>query len=339
MKHLITGVAGFIGYHLTDRVLARGDEVLGIDDINPYYDVRLKHARLARLEGRPGFQFRQIELGDRSAIAEIFDQARPDIVIHLAAQAGVRYSYTNPQAFADANLNGSLQVLEGCRAGEVQHLIFASSSSVYGAGATMPYREDHATAHPLSLYAATKIAGEAMAYSYSHLFRIPTTALRFFTVYGPWGRPDMAYYQFTRDILAGRPIKLFNEGRMVRDFTFVDDVVEGLMRVAALPPTPDPGGQRNEPSPGAGDAPWRILNIGAGQPVQLERFIDILEDALGQRALRECAPMPPGDLAATWADVGALERLTGYRPMTPLEVGIPRFVEWFRSYHGDDLSL
>jgi len=335
LRYLITGVAGFIGYHVADRVIARGDEVVGIDDINPYYDVRLKHARLARLEGRPGFQFRQLGLGDRRGMEELFADIRPEVVIHLAAQAGVRYSLTNPQAFADSNLSGFLQVLEGCRTTQVQHLVIASSSSVYGASTTMPFREQHATAHPLSLYAATKIAGEAMAYSYSHLFRIPTTALRFFTVYGPWGRPDMAYYQFTRDILRGHPIRLFNQGRMVRDFTYVDDVVEALLRVADIPATGDSEWTGVDPSPGQSDAPWRILNIGAGQPTHLGRFIDILEKAVGRRAQREYAPMQAGDLAATWADVDALQRLTSYRPSTPLEVGIPRFVEWFRSFHGD----
>lgn len=336
MRYLITGVAGFIGYHVADRLLSRGDAVVGIDDLNPYYDVRLKRARLALLEKQPRFTFRQLGIGDRAGMADLFATTSAEAVIHLAAQAGVRYSLTSPQAFADANLDGTLQVLEGCRANGIRHLVFASSSSVYGDSTAMPYREDQATTHPVSFYAATKIAGEAMAYSYSHLFGIPTTTLRFFTVYGPWGRPDMAYFQFTRDILAGRPIRLFNHGRMVRDFTYIDDVVEGLVRVTDLPPAAGAEAQSEENSGGASQAPWRVLNIGAGQPMHLGRFIDLLEEALGRRAHRDCVPMQPGDLPATWADVSALARLTGFRPTIPPEIGIPRFVEWYRNYHQDD---
>jgi UDP-glucuronate 4-epimerase len=336
LRYLITGAAGFIGYHVTDRLLSRGDPVVGIDDLNPYYDVRLKRARLSLLAERAGFTFRQLGLGDRAGMADLFATIAPEVVIHLAAQAGVRYSLTNPQAFVDANLDGMLQVLEGCRTAAVRHLVFASSSSVYGDNTPMPYREDQGTTHPVSLYAATKIAGEAMAYSYSHLFGVPTTSLRFFTVYGPWGRPDMAYYQFTRDILAGRPIRLFNHGRMVRDFTYIDDVVEGLVRVTDLPPGAGAMEQSAQASPGTSQAPWRVVNIGAGQPMHLGRFIDLLEEALGRRAQRDCVAMQPGDLPATWADVSALEQLTGFRPTIPPEIGIPRFVEWYRSYHQDD---
>jgi UDP-glucuronate 4-epimerase len=263
----------------------------------------------------------------------LFATVAPDVVLHLAAQAGVRHSVTHPHAYAESNLTGFLHVLEGCRQVGVRHLVFASSSSVYGDSTTLPYRESDAVGHPVSLYAATKQAGEAMAYTYSHLFAVPTTGVRLFTVYGPWGRPDMAYYQFTSDILAGRPIRLFNQADMTRDFTYVDDVVEGMLRVAATPPFASARTGNGTPRADHGDAPARILNIGAGQPVQLERFLTILEESLGCRALREYVPMQPGDVVATSASVEAIQQLTGFRPSTSLEVGIPRFVEWYRRYH------
>ena len=334
MPQLVTGAAGFIGYHVAERLLADGHEVIGIDDLNPYYDVRLKEARVARLREKPAFQFHQVDLGDRHATTAIFSDTRPDIVVHFAAQAGVRYSLQRPDAYSDANLAGFLHVLEGCRAIGVRHLVFASSSSVYGASTRMPYREQDPTTHPLSLYAATKIAGEMMAHCYSHLFAIPATGLRLFTVYGPWGRPDMAYYKFARDILDGRPIELFNQGHMVRYFTYVDDVVEAVVRVAALPPTGDPNWSSKDPTPGTSAAPWRLLNVGAGQPTDLGRFLEILEDALGRRAIRQDVPMQPGDVESTWADTSALANLTGIRDFTALEAGIPRFAEWFRDFHG-----
>jgi UDP-glucuronate 4-epimerase len=334
LPQLVTGAAGFIGYHVAERLLADGNEVIGIDDLNPYYDVRLKEARIARLREKPAFRFHQVDLGDRHATTAIFSDTQPEIVFHLAAQAGVRYSLQRPDAYADANLAGFLHVLEGCRATSVRHLVFASSSSVYGASTRMPYREQDPTTHPLSLYAATKIAGEMMAHCYSHLFAIPATGLRLFTVYGPWGRPDMAYYKFARDILDGRPIELFNQGHMIRDFTYVDDVVESVVRVADLPPTGDPNWSSKDPTPGTSAAPWRLLNVGAGKPTDLGRFLEILEDALGRRAIRQDVPMQPGDVESTWADTSALASLTGIREFTALETGIPRFAEWFRDFHG-----
>jgi UDP-glucuronate 4-epimerase len=337
LRYLVTGAAGFIGYHVAARLLERGEDVLGLDDVNPYYDVRLKRARLARLSECAGFWFREAGLGDRAAVEQVFAEYRPEIVIHLAAQAGVRHSLSFPHAYGDANLTGFLHVLEGCRHANVRHLVFASSSSVYGASTKRPYSERDPVGHPLSLYAATKVAGEAMAHAYSDLFEIPATGLRFFTVYGPWGRPDMAYYSFTRDIIDGRPIRLFNAGRMRRDFTYIDDAVEAVLRVAALPPTADPDWSAAA-GLGTSRAPWRVLNVGAGHHVDLEQFLQTIERAVGRNAIREDAPPAPGDLLDTWSDTTALERLTGFRPATPLDVGIPRFVEWFRDYHSDTFA-
>lgn len=333
MRYLVTGAAGFIGYHVAERVLARGEEVVGLDDMNPYYDVGLKRARIARLSEFPEFRFSELGLGDRIAMEQLFAEFRPEVVIHLAAQAGVRHSLTHPHAYSEANLTGFLHVLEGCRRVQVRHLVFASSSSVYGASTKRPYSERDPVGHPLSLYAATKVAGEVMAHSYSHLFAIPATGLRFFTVYGPWGRPDMAYYAFTRDILKGRPIRLFNAGRMRRDFTYIDDAAEAVLRVAAIPPVRDPDWTGDAGGLGTSSAPWRVLNVGAGHHTDLERFLEIIEHTLGRKAAREDAPMQPEDLVDTWSNTTELERLTGFRPATPLEVGIPRFVEWFRDYH------
>jgi UDP-glucuronate 4-epimerase len=336
VRYLVTGAAGFIGYHVADRLLARGDEVAGLDDRNPYYDVRLKDARLARLTGRPGFRFHALGLGDRDGVERAFAETRPDIVIHLAAQAGVRHSISHPHAYVESNLTGFLHVLEGCRTEGVKHLVYASSSSVYGASTQVPYDEHQEASHPVSFYAATKRAGELMAHSYSHLFGLPSTGVRLFTVYGPWGRPDMMYFTFARDILAGRPIRLFNNGQMRRDFTYVDDVVESLLRVADHPAAADPAWRPEEPTAGTSSAPWRILNIGAGRPHDLATFLDALEGALGRTANREYTALEPGDVVTTWASVDALERLTGFRPATPLEVGVGRFVEWYRWYHGEE---
>jgi UDP-glucuronate 4-epimerase len=336
MTVLVTGVAGFVGFHAARRLLDRGETVVGIDDRNAYYDVGLKDARLARLRGAPAFQFHEIGLEDRGALARIFAEARPSWVLHLAAQAGVRYSVTHPHAYVDANLVGFVNVLEGCRETRVGHLVYASSSAVYGDRGVRPFSERDSAAHPVSLYASTKVAGELMAHAYSHTHRVPTTGVRLFTVYGPWGRPDMAYYQFTRDILAGRPIRLFNGGRMERDFTYIDDVVEGLLRIAEHPAAGDPLWRPQAPELGSSSAPWRVLNLGGGRPVSLDRFVAVLEACLDRTAVRIPAPMQSGDVSATWADTDALQRLTGFRPGVSLEEGLAKFVAWYRSYHGDE---
>jgi UDP-glucuronate 4-epimerase len=333
MRILLTGAAGFIGYHVAARLLDRGDEVVGVDVVNDYYDVRLKEARLARLAGRPGFSFHRLDLADRAGTADLFRATRPARVIHLAAQAGVRYSLANPMAYVDSNLVGFVNVLEGCRHHAVEHLVYASSSSVYGANATMPFSIHDNVDHPLSLYAATKKANELMAHTYSHLYRIPTTGLRFFTVYGPWGRPDMAPFLFTKAILAGQPIDVFNEGRMRRDFTYIDDIVEGVVRVADRVAEPNPAWSGEHPDPGTSRAPYRIYNIGNNQPVELLHFIGCLEDSLGIRATKRMLPMQPGDVPATCADVDDLTRDVGFRPSTPVEDGVRRFVEWYRGYY------
>jgi UDP-glucuronate 4-epimerase len=334
MKVLVTGVAGFIGLHVAQRLLARGDEVVGVDSLNSYYDPTLKAARLALLDGAPGFRFEKIDIADDGALGDLFARERFDRVVHLAAQAGVRYSIENPLAYGQANLAGFLNVLEACRRHPVQHLVYASSSSVYGGNAKMPFSEADSVDHPVSLYAATKKANELMAHTYSHLYGIPTTGLRFFTVYGPWGRPDMAYFSFTRDILAGRPIAVYNGGEMLRDFTWIDDIVDGIVAVLDKPATADPDFDAMAPHPGRSRAPYRVFNIGNQDPVRLGDFIAAIEAALGIEAVKEFKPMQPGDVVATHADVSALAAWTGVSPGTPLAAGIARFVEWYRRYYG-----
>ncbi|WP_038019214.1 NAD-dependent epimerase [Thermithiobacillus tepidarius DSM 3134] len=332
-KVLVTGAAGFIGYHLSQRLLARGDAVVGIDNLNDYYEVGLKQARLARLEGQAGFRFRRLDLADRAAVAELFAEGGFDVVVNLAAQAGVRYSLENPAAYIDSNLVGFGNVLEGCRQGGVKHLVYASSSSVYGANTRMPFSTHDNVDHPVSLYAASKKANELMAHSYSHLFGLPCTGLRFFTVYGPWGRPDMAYFSFTRKILAGEPIPVFNHGQMQRDFTYIDDIVEGIVRVMEHIPSPDPVWSGDAPDPASSYAPYRVYNIGNNQPVALLHFIETLEQALGRKAQLELLPFQPGDVQATYADINDLEQAVGFRPATPLADGLARFVAWYRDYY------
>ena len=333
MRVLITGAAGFIGSALATALLLRGDEIVGIDNLNGYYDVSLKEARLARLKTHPKFSFTLLDVASREKVAALFSAGRFDAVVHLAAQAGVRYSIENPHAYADSNLAGFLNVLEGCRHGRVGHLVFASSSSVYGASVTPPFSENDNVDHPISLYAATKKANELMAHSYAHLYGLPCTGLRFFTVYGPWGRPDMAYFKFTRGILAGEPIPVFNHGEMVRDFTYVDDIVEGVTRIVDRPAAPDPAWDPAHPAPATSRAPYRLYNIGNNQPVGLMRFIGILEECLGRKAVIEMLPMQPGDVLATTADISALNKATGFAPSTPVETGIARFVAWYREYY------
>ncbi|MSP55126.1 MAG: NAD-dependent epimerase [Myxococcales bacterium] len=331
---LVTGVAGFIGYHVAERLLNEGREVVGLDIVNDYYDPKLKWARLNRLVGRPGFRFVQIDLADGEAMASLFAEVRPDVVIHLAAQAGVRYSLTNPHAYIQANLVGFTNILEGCRHSGVGHLVYASSSSVYGLHTDMPFTEHRGVDHPVSLYAATKKANELMAHAYSHIFRLPTTGLRFFTVYGPWGRPDMALFLFTRAILAGEPIDVYNQGRMERDFTYIDDIVTGVVGVSKVPATPNPAFDPKLPDPAMSSAPFRVLNIGNERPEPLLKMIAVLEQALGKAAVQNLMPLQPGDVPATWADVSDLAEVTGFQPATPIEVGIGRFVEWYRGYYG-----
>ena len=323
MRVLLTGTAGFIGYHVAQRLLARGDQVVGLDNLNDYYEPALKLARLRRLDGLPGFRFVQLDLVDRAGMAELFATERFERVIHLAAQAGVRYSITHPTAYLDSNLTGFGHVLEGCRAQDIGHLVYASSSSVYGGNTKMPFAETDTVDHPVSLYAATKKANELMAHTYSHLYGFPTTGLRFFTVYGPWGRPDMAYHLFTRAILAGETIPVFNHGDMKRDFTYIDDVVEGVLRVMDRPPA----------APVAGSAPYRVFNIGNSEPVQLLDFIGCIERALGRTAAKRLLPMQPGDVPATYACTQALQDWVNFAPSTPLEVGVRNFVNWYREYY------
>jgi UDP-glucuronate 4-epimerase len=333
MKFLVTGAAGVLGFHTARRLLARGDEVVGLDNVNDYYDVSLKEARLAQLTPHAAFSFQRLDLADRTGMADLFAQDRFDVVIHLAAQAGVRYSLTNPHAYIDSNLVGFLNILEGCRHGGVKHLVYASSSSVYGANTRMPFSVHDNVDHPVSLYAASKKANELMAHAYSHLYRLPTTGLRFFTVYGPWGRPDMALFLFTKAILEGRPIDVFNEGRMQRDFTYIDDIVEGVIRTADRPATPDPGWTGGDPDPGTSSAPYRVYNIGNHQPVELLHLIAVLEQCLGREARKNLLPMQPGDVPATYADVEDLARDVGFHPATPIEEGVRRFVEWYREFY------
>jgi UDP-glucuronate 4-epimerase len=333
MKVLVTGAAGFIGMHTAQRLLARGDEVVGVDNLNDYYDVALKRARLEPLQAHPRFRFEKLDLADTAATAGLFARERCPRVVHLAAQAGVRYSLKNPQAYAQSNLAGFLNVLEGCRHYGVEHLVFASSSSVYGANTAMPYSTHAGADHPVSLYAATKKANELMAHAYSHLYRLPATGLRFFTVYGPWGRPDMAYAIFTKAILDGQPIDVFNHGRMRRDFTYIDDIVEGVVRVLDRAPAADPAFDPARPDPAASHAPYRLYNIGNHTPVELGEFIATLERLLQRTAKKNLLPMQPGDVAETYADVADLQRDVGFAPSTPLDTGLARYVEWYRAYH------
>ncbi|MGB6606107.1 MAG: NAD-dependent epimerase [Steroidobacteraceae bacterium] len=334
MKILLTGAAGFIGFHTAQRLLGRGYEVVGLDNLNDYYDVTLKQARLAQLTGHGSFRFAKLDLADAEAVLELFARERFARVIHLAAQAGVRHSLKDPGAYVRSNVSGTLSVLEGCRHHGVGHLVYASTSSVYGANTNMPFSVHRGADHPLSLYAASKRANELMAHSYSALFGLPTTGLRFFTVYGPWGRPDMALFLFTRNILEGKPIDVFNNGRHQRDFTYVDDIAEGVVRVAERPAQPDPGWNSAAPDPAASSAPWRLYNIGNNQPVQLMRYIELIEECLGRKALKNFLPLQPGDVPETSADIGDLIADVGYRPSTPVEVGVRRFVDWFCEYYG-----
>lgn len=333
MKVLVTGAAGFIGMHVSQILLARGDQVVGLDNLNDYYDPRLKHARLARLSGQPGFEFVQMDIADRQGVADLFAKHRFDRVVNLAAQAGVRYSLENPHAYIDANIVGFTNILEGCRHQGVQHLVYASSSSVYGGNTRMPFSEHHGVDHPVSLYAATKKANELMAHTYSHLFDLPTTGLRFFTVYGPWGRPDMALFLFTRAILAGEPIKVFNHGQMIRDFTYIDDIAEGVVRTLDRVATPDPDYDPVQADPARSSAPYRVFNIGNHDPVPLMDFIGAIEQALGQEAIKEFLPLQDGDVPATHADVDELAQWTGFKPAMPVPEGIRRFVAWYREYY------
>jgi UDP-glucuronate 4-epimerase len=330
---LVTGAAGFIGFHLCRRLLARGDTVVGLDNLNDYYEVSLKESRLKRLTDKENFHFVRLDLADRKGVAELFAGERFEVVVNLAAQAGVRYSLVNPHAYVDANLVGFMNILEGCRHHKVAHLVYASSSSVYGANTAMPFSVHDNVDHPLSLYAASKKANELMAHTYSHLYNLPTTGLRFFTVYGPWGRPDMALVLFTKAILSGEPIDVFNHGRMRRDFTYIDDIVEGLVRVADRPAQPNQAWSGEVPDPGTSRAPYRIYNIGNHNPVELMHLIEILEDALGQKAKKNFLPLQPGDVPATYADIDDLINDVDFKPATPIEVGVGRFVEWYRGYY------
>ncbi|MBP8295240.1 MAG: NAD-dependent epimerase [Burkholderiales bacterium] len=333
MKVLVTGAAGFIGMHVAQYLLARGDEVVGLDNLNDYYDVRLKEARLARLAPRAGFRFVKGDVADRELMPRLFADESFDRVVHLAAQAGVRYSLQNPHAYVDSNLVGFTNILEGCRHGSVKHLVYASSSSVYGGNTRMPFSEHDSIDHPISLYAATKKANELMAHTYSHLFGLPTTGLRFFTVYGPWGRPDMALFLFASAILEGRPIDVFNHGRMKRDFTYIDDIVEGVVRVLDRPAEADPNFDANAPDPARSSAPYRVFNIGNSNPVDLMTYIETLEAALGRKAQKNMLPMQDGDVPATSADTAELAAATGFAPATSVQDGISRFVAWYRDYY------
>ncbi|HLQ24919.1 MAG TPA: NAD-dependent epimerase [Acidiferrobacterales bacterium] len=333
MKIMITGVAGFIGSVLAIRLLERGDTVYGIDNMNDYYSVALKQARLARVAKYADFTFQKLDIAERAGVAGLFQKNHFDVVMHLAAQAGVRYSLTDPHAYVDANLVGFVNLLEGCRHSKVGHLVFASSSSVYGANTKQPFSEHDNVDHPVSLYAASKKANELMAHSYAHLFGLACTGLRFFTVYGPWGRPDMALFLFTKGILAGTPIKVFNHGKMVRDFTYIDDIVEGVIRVIDRPAQPNPRWSGKNPDSATSYAPYRIFNIGNNQPVELMRYISLLEECLGKKAIMEMLPLQDGDVPSTVADVSELQAATGFKPSTSVEEGIKNFVRWYREYH------
>lgn len=330
---LVTGAAGFIGYHVASRLLDRGDRVVGLDNLNDYYSVQLKRDRLAQIEGREGFAFHELDVADDAGLRALFADERPDVVIHLAAQAGVRYSIENPGAYVQSNLVGFANILEACRHQQTQHLVYASSSSVYGANTKMPFSVHDNVDHPVSLYAASKKANELMAHTYSHLYRLPTTGLRFFTVYGPWGRPDMALFKFTEAILAGRAIDVYNHGKMQRDFTYIDDIVEGVIRTADQAAAPNLDWSGEAPAPGTSLAPYRLYNIGNNQPVELMRLIEVLEQSLGRAAEKSMLPIQPGDVPATFADVDDLVQEVGFQPKTPIEEGVQKFVDWYRGYH------
>ncbi|MDK9701623.1 MAG: NAD-dependent epimerase [Sulfuritalea sp.] len=332
MKVLLTGAAGFIGMHVCERLLARGDEVVGVDNLNDYYDVALKEARLARLTPHSRFKLSRLDIADRDGIAALFARERPQRVVNLAAQAGVRYSLQNPHAYVDSNVVGFVNILEGCRHGGVEHFVYASSSSIYGGNERMPFSEHDNVDHPVSLYAATKKSNELMAHTYSHLFALPTTGLRFFTVYGPWGRPDMALFLFAKAILEGRPIDVFNHGKMRRDFTYIDDIAEGVIRVLDRPPQANPAFDKQVPDPATSWAPYRVFNIGNHQPVELMAYIEALEQALGRQATKNFLPLQDGDVPATHADTAELSRITGFSPKTPVVDGVRRFVDWYRAY-------
>lgn len=331
---LVTGSAGFIGLYVSRKLLERGDEVIGLDNLNDYYDPHLKTARLEQLTDRSGFRFVEMDVADREGLARLFAYESPELVVHLAAQAGVRYSLQNPAAYVDANLVGFGNILEGCRHNRVQHLVYASTSSIYGANTRIPFSEHDNVDHPVSFYAATKKANELMAHSYSHLYRLPCTGLRFFTVYGPWGRPDMAAFSFTKAILEGKPIDVFNQGKMMRDFTYVEDVAEGVVRTLDCVPAPHPEWTGDDPDPATSNAPYRIYNIGNSQPVELSHFIEVLEGHLGKTAVKNLLPIQPGDVPATFADISELEAATGFRPATSIEEGLGHFVAWYRDYYG-----
>lgn len=333
MKVLVTGAAGFIGYHLSEALLARGDQVIGLDNLNDYYDVNLKLARLDKLKQQSGFEFVRADLADRAAIEQVFIDHKFDRVVNLAAQAGVRYSIENPRAYIDSNIVGFLNILEGCRHSKVAHLSYASSSSVYGANTKQPFSEHDNIDHPVSLYAASKKSNELMAHTYSSLYQLPTTGLRFFTVYGPWGRPDMALFIFTKGILEGNPINIFNNGEMIRDFTYIDDIVEGVVRVTDKIPQPDPAWSGDNPDPASSYAPYRVYNIGNNTPVRLMDFIEAIERSVGKKAVRNMMPIQPGDVPSTCADVSALEKAVDFKPRTSVDEGIDRFVSWYREYY------
>jgi len=334
MTYLITGAAGFIGFHLSKRLLAQGKSVVGLDNLNDYYDVNLKKTRLRELEGNSEFTFYKLDLVDRKGVENLFSENKFDYVVNMAAQAGVRYSLTNPHAYIDCNIVGFLNILEGCRHKDVKHLVFASSSSVYGANTKMPFSVHHNVDHPVSLYAATKKSNELMAHTYSSLYKLPCTGIRFFTVYGPLGRPDMALFLFTRAILENKPIDVFNHGKMKRDFTYIDDIVEGIVRLIDKIPEPDSGWSGDYPDSATSYAPYRIYNIGNNNPVDLMKFIGVLEDCLGKKANKNLLPMQPGDVPETYADVDDLAKDVGFKPATPIEEGIKKFVEWYREYYG-----
>ncbi len=332
MKYLITGAAGFIGFHLSKRLLGQGNSIIGVDNLNEYYDVNLKESRLNELKGDPEFTFHKLDLVDRKGIEKLFSENNVDYVVNLAAQAGIRYSLENPHAYVDSNIVGFLNILEGCRNNDIKHLVFASSSSVYGANTMMPFSVHHNVDHPMSLYAATKKSNELMAHSYSSLYKLPCTGLRFFTVYGPLGRPDMAFFLFTKAILENRPIDIFNQGKMKRDFTYIDDIVEGVVRVTVNIPAPDTDWDSDKPDSATSYAPYRIYNIGNNSPIELMKFIEVLEDCLGKKAEKNLLPMQPGDVHETCADVDDLINI-GFKPSTPIEKGIKKFVEWYLSYY------
>ena len=333
MKVLVTGVAGFIGYNLTVRLLKEGINVCGIDNLNDYYDVNLKKSRLSIIEKEPEFEFQRLDLADREKIKKLFEIQQFDVVVNLAAQAGVRYSLENPESYVDSNLVGFGNILEGCRHSGVKHLVYASSSSVYGLNTTMPFSVRHNVDHPISLYAASKKANELMAHTYSYLYKLPTTGLRFFTVYGPWGRPDMALFLFTKAILDNKPIKVFNNGDMQRDFTYIDDIVEGVVRVMKNIPKADPDWQSDNPNPSSSCVPYKLYNIGNNQPVALMAFVEAIEKAIGKKAIKEYLPLQPGDVPATYANVSDLIKDTGFKPSTPIAEGINNFVKWYKEYY------